>query len=391
MSYQTPIRAKTSRPIATPRVQPVAFWGPRMAACAPGLVYASGQCLTVLVVAGIAAARHRLSASLWWAWDGQHFLAIASHGYTNSVAAHVNASPAFFPGYPALLALLAAATRLPLPAAGLVLSAVSGLLFAYGLNRLVTKIAVTDRSMGLLTVFLASVGPLSIVLTMVYSEALFCALAVWCLVAILEERWMTAAALSLLAGTVRQTAVALVVAIAIAAVSAAFRRAANWRTWLAVVVAPLGLVGYLGWVAIHTGQVWGWFTAERNGWNTYVDFGAGTGRFSYRALLFAPALLDVVTVAVVGLAAILLVASAANRAPAAVLAYSSVLLGLDVFADGVMNSKVRLLVPAFTLLVPVAVWLKAQTPLARFTIIACAAAAGTWYSSYALVIYGHAI
>jgi hypothetical protein len=107
------------------------------------------------------------------------------------------------------------------------------------------------------------------------------------------------------------------------------------------------------------GHVTGWFEAERNGWHTYVDFGAGTSRFSYHALVFAPALLDVVTVAIVGLAVIRLIASAAGRAPAAVMAYSLVVLALDVFADGVMNSKVRLLAPTFTLLIPVAISLKA--------------------------------
>jgi Gpi18-like mannosyltransferase len=392
MTHQTPIRRRESRFPATPLVLPGATAaGRRTAALAPGLVYAGGQCLTVLVVAGVAAARHRLSGSLWWSWDGQHFLSIASHGYTNSVAAHVGSSPAFFPGYPALIAALAAVSRMPLPAAGIVISAVSGLVFAFGLHRLVTKVAGPDRGVGLLVVFLASVGPLSIVLSMVYSEALFCALAVWCLVAVVDQRWMTAGLLCVLAGTVRQTALALVVAIGVAAVAAARRRAANRRTWLAVAIAPLGLVGYLAWVAVNTGHVMGWFEAERNGWHTYVDFGAGTERFSFHALVFAPALLDVVTVAMVGLAVILLIAAAAGRAPAAMLAYSSVVLALDVFADGIMNSKVRLLVPAFTLLVPVSVWLRTQTPLARSTILGCTAVAGTWYSGYALVIYGHAI
>jgi Mannosyltransferase (PIG-V) len=391
MDHRTPIRSGGSRVAAAPEVSCAVVPRRRAAVWAPGLVYAGGQCLTVLVVAGVAAARHRLSGSLWWSWDGQHFLSIASHGYTNSVASHVDASPAFFPGYPALIAALAAVTRIPLPAAGLAISAVSGLLFAYGLDRLVTKITRSDRSVGRLVILLASIGPLSIVLTMVYSEALFCALAVWCLVAVVDERWLMASVLCVVAGTVRQTALALVVAITTAAVGAALRREACWRTWIAVAIAPLGLVGYLAWVAVNTGHLAGWFEAERNGWHTYVDFGAGTGRFSYRALLFAPAVLDVVTVVVVGLAVILLIASAVGRVPAAVMAYSAAVLALDVVADGVMNSKIRLLVPAFTLLIPVAVWLRGQTLSARWTIVGCAAVAGTWYSGYALVIYGHAI
>jgi hypothetical protein len=392
MTHQTPTRRRESTIPGTRFALSLPTAGGRLSvAWASCLVYAGGQGLTILVVAAVAAARHRLSGSLWWSWDGQQFLYIASHGYTNSVASHVSGSPAFFPGYPALMAGLAAVSRMPLPAAGIVVSACSGLVFAFGLHRLVTKVAGSDRGLGLLVVFLASVSPLSIVLTMVYSEALFCAFAVWCLIAIVDRRWLTAGLLCLLAGTVRQTALALVVALVIAAVAAARRRAATLRTWIAAALAPLGLLGYFSWVSVRTGHVTGWFEAERNGWHTYVDFGAGTERFSYRALVFAPALLDVVTVAMVGLAVILLVATAAGRVPVAVLAYSSVVLALDVFADGVMNSKVRLLVPAFTLLLPIGVWLRTQTPLARSTILGCAAVAGTWYSSYALVIYGHAI
>jgi hypothetical protein len=75
---------------------------------APGLVYLTGQAITVPVVVLIAFARHRLSVQLLWSWDGQHFLSIARQGYTHSVAAHVDRSPAFLPGYSIAIFALAA-------------------------------------------------------------------------------------------------------------------------------------------------------------------------------------------------------------------------------------------------------------------------------------------
>src|ERR1039458_7172361 len=102
-------------------------------------------------------------------------------------------------------------------------------------------------------------APGSAALSMVYAEALFCALAVWALVALVDRRWLTAAGLTALAGTVRSTAAALVVAVAVAALIALIQAARTgqrfgmwWRPLVAAVLAPLGLVGYLGYVAVAT-------------------------------------------------------------------------------------------------------------------------------------------
>jgi hypothetical protein len=368
---------------------------PRFAAClsgaAPALVYLAGQAVTASVVVLIAAARHRLSWGLLRSWDGQHFLAIARHGYTHSVSAGVDASPAFFPGYPAAIRGLAVATGLPLTAAAVVVSIGCGIAFAYGLARLARSMVGADRMLGLLLVAVASVAPLSIVLTMTYSEALFCALAVWCLVFLVEHRWLAAGMFCAVAGTVRQTAVALVAAVVLACFLAVWQHVATWRTWAAAALAPLGLAGYLAYVAMTTGQLTGWFQAERNGWNTQVDFGSATGKFAYRAVLNAPSVLDVVTVAVLGLAVILLAAAVAVRAPTPLIVYATSVLLLDAVSDGIMNSKVRLLIPAFVLLIPFARWLRSQSRLALLTILTCVAVTGAWYSAYALVIYGYAI
>lgn len=104
-------------------------------------------------------------------------------------------------------------------AAGLAVTAVAGLATAWGLVILGLKLT-ADPRVGLLMVAIWAVAPGSAVLSMVYAEALFCALAVWALIALVGQRWLTAAGLTALAGTVRSTAAALVAAVAVAAVAA---------------------------------------------------------------------------------------------------------------------------------------------------------------------------
>ena len=73
----------------------------------------------------------------------------------------------------------------------------------------------------------------------------------WTLVALLNRRWLTAGALVLLAGTVRSTALALIAAVAVAVLTALIQDAPTrqrialwWRPVAALLLAPLGLLGY---------------------------------------------------------------------------------------------------------------------------------------------------
>ncbi|HET9967741.1 MAG TPA: hypothetical protein VFQ68_05855 [Streptosporangiaceae bacterium] len=97
---------------------------------------------------------------------------------------------------------------------------------AWGLTTLGLKLTGDPRISLLLTAVWA-VAPGSVVLTMLYAEALFCALAGWALVALVSRRWLTAGMLTLAAGTVRSTAVALIAAVAVVVITA-FATSANW-------------------------------------------------------------------------------------------------------------------------------------------------------------------
>ena len=74
------------------------------------------------------------------------------------------------------------------------LSAASGVACAYALVRIANAVpwVSRQREVGLILVVLFAASPMAIVLSMAYSEALFCALVAWSLVGLLEHRWLLA-------------------------------------------------------------------------------------------------------------------------------------------------------------------------------------------------------
>src|SRR3984957_8333033 len=163
---------------------------------------------------------HNLHYSLWHliaSWDSGRFLHIAAHGYSYVPGnLRLDVIFAWFPGYPAAIDSLAPIPGVGAHRAAFTVTIAAGLVAAWGLTRLGLKLT-GDPRISLLLVALWAVAPGSLAWAMLYSDALFCALAVWSLVALVERRWLTAAGLTILAGTVRSTALALVAAVAVAA------------------------------------------------------------------------------------------------------------------------------------------------------------------------------
>ena len=56
-----------------------------------------------------------------------------------------------------------------------------------------------------------------------------------------------------------------------------------------------------------------------------------------------------------------------------------------------MNSKARLMVPAFTLLIPVALALAKRRPATIVLTLSALAVASSWFGAYALTAWGYAI
>src|SRR5580693_1121618 len=293
---------------------------------------------------------HNLHYSLWHliaSWDSGRFLHIAAHGYSYVPGnLRLDVIFAWFPGYPAAIDTLSW-----IPGVG------------------------------------ADGG--SLVWTMLYSEALFCALAVWSLVALVERRWLTAAGLTILAGTVRSAAIALIAAVAVAALPPVIRAVrarepigAWWRPAAAVVTAPIGLVGYWAYSAWATHHLGGFAWVEENAHNNF-DWGQGIILAAKQAIIYGPNASVALTLLVIAAAVILTAWSLAERIPVYLHAYTLVVV-VVALAPGpyFLGSKPRFLLPAMLLGLPLARLMARARIWVLIPLIAVLAAASTWFGIY---------
>jgi hypothetical protein len=321
-------------------------------------------------------------------WDGRWFVDVARHGYDTTLTQRsggglVNTNIVFFPAYPYTIKALAA-TGLSELWAGLVASWLAGLAAAWGIFAL--GALVYDRRVGVALAVLWGVLPHAIVESMVYSEALFTALAAWTLYALLRRQWLAAGVLCLLAGATRAAGGVLVAVVMVAAVIALVRRRDRARPAAALVLAPLGLVGYLAWAA-HVLDRWdGWFYMQDRGWHLGFDGGRSTLHTLVHRVLLEPTRLELYEVSVVLVASVvLLVLLAYLRPPWPLLAFTAGLVALTVGGEGYYHSKSRFLLPAFPLLLPVAVALGRTRLRTSGLVLSVLALASAWYGGYLLL------
>ena len=327
--------------------------------------------------------------------DGGYYRAIAAHGYQYppGQAAHA-AVFSLFPGYPAAIDSLAWIPGVSIALAGFAVTILAGMAAAWGLVALGLKLT-ADPRISLLLVAIWAVAPGSVALSREHAEALFCALAVWTLVALVNRRWLTAAALTVLAGTVRSTALALVAAVAVAVLATLIqvpptrqRIALWWRPVAALLLAPLGLLGYWAYVALATRRLDGWFWIENHVFHMSFDWGIGTVRVIEHTFLDAPSV-AVVLVTMAFLSALGLTAwSLTERGVPVYLHAYTVVVAFTAFATSAnwMSSKPRFILPAFLLALPIARLLAPARTSVLVPLVAVLTVATTWFGLYLLVI-----
>lgn len=189
--------------------------------------------------------------AVWGRWDAVHYVDIAASGYYGT-------DMAFFPLYPALIALLGKLTGNHL-IAGLVISncaLFAGLLYFYKLVEHQYNRHVAQRA-----IFYISIFPTAIFFSAVYTESLFFALTVASFYYIREHKWLTAGIIGFFAALARVEGVLLVVPLAIEWLrSPGARLALRYpveqllRPLAALALVPLGLVTYMGYLWILTGD-----------------------------------------------------------------------------------------------------------------------------------------
>ena len=205
----------------------------------------------------------------------------------------------------------------------------------------------------MLLAVLWSVVPVAVVTSMAYSEALFTALAAWAVLATLRRRWLLAGLLAALAGLTRPVGVAVVAAVAVPAL-VELVRTRDPRAAAGMLLAPLGFVGYLAWVGVPDrgaarllpgGRRLGERLRRRSGVR-----GLGAGPPGRRPVVAGRCWCWPACVALVGL----LVLAVRDRQPLPLLLLGAGLLGLALTTSGYFGSKPRYLLPAFPLLLPLA-------------------------------------
>lgn len=240
-----------------------------------------GTRLLVLAVAALAiAVRPGLTASrLVSAWDAGWYLTLVKHGYPTivpEVAGHAAKTPlAFFPLFPFLARVLTWLLRVPNAVATTGVSLMFGAVATVAVARLAARL--TDEQRARRATVLFCLFPGSVVFSLGYSESLMIALAAGCLLALLDGRWWLAGVTAALATATRPNAVGLVAACAVASAAAIYSRR-EWRSLVAPLLAPVGILGFLAYLGRHTGESGVWFRVQREGWHQEFDFGVNTGK-----------------------------------------------------------------------------------------------------------------
>jgi hypothetical protein len=374
--------------------------GSRFTLAASGmLIYAAVRILSLVVAAlllhvGRFRAFHWSLVHLTVSWDSIRFLYIAAYGYANVPGwQHPDSILASYPGYPLVIDTIAWVPGIGLKRAAFAVTIAAGLAAAWGLTRLGMAL-IGDRRLSLLMVAVWAAAPASIVLSMAYSEALFCALAVWCLVALVERRWLIAGVLTIGAGLARSsTAVALVAAVAVATlpiVIAALRArqpaAMWWRPAVALLISPLGVLAFWAYSALRLRHFEGFIWLEKNGHDSF-DFGLGVFLAVRDVLLGRSSAVHVMTLLVLATAVVLTIRSLTEKFPWCVHVYT---LAIVVIALGVgplyLGSKPRFLLPAVLLSVPVARLLAPLPAWLLVLVIGVLGAVSVWFSLYLMSV-----
>lgn len=408
------VRASTPSPdndAPAPEAPSSDKWRRVLIACGPGLVYLGVRLAGVLMLMLMASRGSTTTRQELTAWDGHWLLGIAEGGYEGAPANLIDANQnrtadttlAFFPGYPGAVRAVASLPLVSYEAAGFLVTLVAGIVAAYGVARIGELVRGGSRRAGLILVALFAASPMAVVLSMTYSEALFCAFAAWALVFVLQRWWLAAAACCALAGLVRPTAFALVIAVGAAAAVYALsprtsRVTARAGALAACFVAPAGLVGYLWWAGSQMRPEGGlierltaWSDLQRTGWGWSYDGGLETLRYAWATIASSDSVHAVGTILVLGCAIVLAGYCVADKVQWPVIVYGIGVLIMVVGTEGLMNTKARLLLAAFVLLIPVAVRLAQRSDRFVLGTLAAAAIASGWFGAQALVGYAYAI
>ncbi|MBN1174840.1 MAG: hypothetical protein JXA67_21960, partial [Micromonosporaceae bacterium] len=330
-------------------------------------------------------------------WDVGWFVRVARDGYPNGYtyndqgAVEANGL-AFFPGFPLLVRLVHLLSGGSFETAALIAGSIAGCaatLAVYALGE-----CLYDHRVGVAFATLFCAQPMSVVLSMGYSEGLFVAFVATAFVAARRNAWLIAGGVGLCAALSRPTGAAVGLGLAVAAVlrwRSLEPDEPRWRPFVGAAIALAGVPGYLLWVGLRAGSLRAWFDIQTAGWGTTFDVGASATRFVLDTLLGGGDFVAVSVVWMLIVAVVLAVIVAGQRVWPPLLVYGLLSLVLVVGQAGFFHSKPRLMVPVLVILLPMAVALGRSRLRSAIPVLACYAAFGLWYGSYMITIWRFAI
>jgi hypothetical protein len=246
-------------------------------------VYLATRVLLVLVALLDAAFRHQSFINETANWDGGWYRALATDGYKHQVL-HDQTTTGFFPLYSMLLWLSSGPLLLTphhsehsevLAAiiAGYVISLIGGLIATVLIQRLAS--GWWGETAGRRSAVLFCLFPGSVVFSMVYAEGIMIPLAVGCILALQQRRWLLAGLLAAFATASEPEAAVLIVVCAVSAARELHRRGwrdpAGRRSLVAPLLAPAGLIGVIAFMWSWTGSPTAYWTTQHYGWRERFD------------------------------------------------------------------------------------------------------------------------
>lgn len=290
-------------------------------------------------------------------WDAQWYRRIAEDGYgtiIQSADGRELSDYAFFPLYPLMERLVHNLTSLNYIHSGILISVIASLAAAAGIYGCVDR--VSTARVALYTTILWAALPVANVQILGYSESLFTALAAWSLYFLLRKQWYFAALLALLAGATRPTGIAVALAVMVGAVIQIRKKGATTATLFALLASPLGWIGYLYWVGRQVGQ-WDGYLEITKGWGNSIDGGRSFVTWWSNLFTDVSPIAAFAVLAAIGALLLLIWFLFRRGIPAPLIIYAVAIVVLALITSGYFSSKPRYLVPAFPLLIPIAIWL----------------------------------
>lgn len=326
-------------------------------------------------------------------WDSLWYTRVAEQGYGYAVAlpnGDVHSNLAFFPLLPWLERGLSALSPLSAADVGMAVAWLSSLAAAWALYATGERLHGPRAGVALAALWAAL--PVAIVQSMAYSESLFTALAAWGVYGVLTGRWVWAGVLASLAGLTRPVGAAVVAAVWITAAVTVWReRAGGVRLRGAlrrhpgmltgVLLAPLGWCGYFLWVGARQGSLTGYLDVQ-GGWGNGFDGGIAFAAFIGRQLSGPAFPAGLGLLIGVTLVIWLYVRGVRRGQPLPLAVYGGVVLLLALTAKGYFGSKPRLMMPAYPLLLPLAVGLARWRPVRSWLVIGLVAVGSAVYGAF---------